>query len=438
MLKRMIATAFKKRAALHTLGCRLNQAETTLLADRLRADGYEIVPFGFPADLAVINTCTVTREADAKSRKLVRQFVRENPEAYLAVIGCYAQMGASSIAAIPGVDLILGSQEKLNVLDYVKLGKNPQPLIVRERIDREDFEINISPELQPLTQRANLKIQDGCDFMCSFCIIPFARGRARSRALPNLREEAELLVRRGARELVLTGVNIGTYGWRGAGIVDVIDTVNEIPGLDRIRISSIEPTTIPESLFPRMAARDHKLAPYLHVPVQSGSNAILSRMRRRYSREEYLEFLFRAHDAVPDIGLGTDILTGFPGETENDFEGTCDLLWRSPLFYAHVFKYSEREGTASARMSGRLSPETISARAAHLRRLSAQKLRMFQEYHLGKEVEVLAETREGDFWTGYTGNYLRVACASREDLANQMLWVVPQRIEQELLMAGPR
>lgn len=431
-----LSTSSPKRASLHTLGCRLNQSETTLLAEKLRSEGYQLVPFGDPADLAIINTCTVTHDADAKSRKMVRQFIRTNPGAYLAVVGCYAQMGAQSLAAIPGVDLIVGSQEKLNVLDYVKQGKNPQPLIVRDSIHREDFEIEVLSGLRPLTHRANLKIQDGCDFMCSFCIIPFARGRARARALPNLLEEARLLVARGARELILTGVNIGTYAWNGAGIVEVVDALDEIAGLDRIRISSIEPTTIPETLFDRMKAADHALVPYLHIPLQSGSNAILEAMRRRYTREEFLAFIHRAHEAVPDIGIGTDIMAGFPGETDQDFEDTCDVLWRSPLFYAHVFKYSERSGTATTRMAGKVPPGLMNERSARLRKLSAEKTRLFQEHHLGREVEVLFETCEAGLWSGYTPNFLRVAVESRNHLGNQLMQAVPGQVRGDLLLAS--
>ena len=410
----------QKRATLHTLGCRLTQSESNLLAERLHAEGYTLVPFGETADLAIINTCTVTHEADAKSRKLVRQFIRKNPQAYLAVIGCYAQMGANSLAAIPGVDLIIGNQEKLNVLDYVREGKNPSPLVVRDRMDRDDFEIAVGEGAQPLRHRANLKIQDGCDFMCSFCIIPFARGRARSRALPNLLEEGRRLVQRGARELVLTGVNIGTYDWRGATVVDVVDALNEIEGLARIRISSIEPTTIPEALFERMHAQEHALTPYLHIPLQAGSDRVLQAMRRRYSRREFLDFVFHAHAAVPGIGIGTDLMVGFPGETEAEFSDTCDALWRSPLFYAHVFKYSARDGAAATRMPGAVDPAVMNARSARLRKLSAEKTRMFQEHHLGRECDVLFETCEAGYWSGYTGNYLRVATRGNDDLNNRI------------------
>ncbi|MBI2422181.1 MAG: tRNA (N(6)-L-threonylcarbamoyladenosine(37)-C(2))-methylthiotransferase MtaB [Candidatus Hydrogenedentes bacterium] len=407
-----------KRACLHTLGCRLNQSETTLLEEKLQAAGYELVPFGEPADLAILNTCTVTRDADAKSRKLVRQFIRKNPGAYTAVIGCYAQMGAAALAKIDGVDLIIGNQEKLNVLDYVAAGKNPAPLVVHDRLDRNDFSIAPANSAAPILDRANLKVQEGCDFMCSFCIIPFARGRARSRTLPNLLDEARQLAARGAKELVLTGVNIGAYDWEGRTLVEVVDALNELDGLVRLRISSIEPTTIAAELFARMADPGHALLPYLHIPLQSGSNAVLASMRRRYTREEFLDFIHRAHDAVPGIGIGTDILAGYPGETGANFEDTCDLLWRSPLFYAHVFKYSEREGTASVRIPGKVHPDVASARSARLRKLSAEKTRLFHEAHLGQAATVLFEHTEDGYWTGYTEDFCRVAVQCNRNLKN--------------------
>lgn len=414
-------SAIRKRASIHTLGCRLNQAESALLAESLTAAGYEITPFGEPADLGVIHTCTVTQEADAKSRKLVRQFIRRNPEAYTAVIGCYAQMGANTLADIPGIDLIIGNQEKLHLLDYVAAGKNESPLIVRDRFVRGNFSIDFAATDTPLSRRANLKVQDGCDFMCSFCIIPFARGRARSRDLDNLLAEARSLVARGAKEIVLTGVNLGLYDYSGHSLLDVVDQLNEIDGLARIRISSIEPTTAPEALLDRMADRGHRLVPYLHLPMQSGADRVLAAMRRKYTRQEYLNFARMAYARVPELGVGTDILVGFPDETDADFEETCSLFEESPCFYAHVFKYSERDGAAAARMGNAVDPRAAGRRSARIRKLSAMKERNYCEQHLGRTLEVLFEHKEGPYWTGYTENYIRVAVRSEVDLTNRLL-----------------
>ena len=409
-----------RRASRHTLGCRLNQSESLILQEQLQARGYEIVPYGEPADLAIVNTCTVTNDADAKSRKAIRGFIRENPDAYVAVIGCYSQMGSKALSEIPGVDLIIGNQEKMNVLSYIQEGKNETPLIIRDRIMREDFTIN-TVGTGDFTRRANLKIQDGCDFMCSFCIIPFARGRSRSRAMDNLLEEAVQLVARGARELVLTGVNIGTYAYNGMTVLDVADRLNEIEDLARIRISSIEPTTIPTELFDRMNDPDHALVPFLHIPLQSGSNRVLKLMRRLYTREAFIEFVEQAYASVPSICIGTDIMVGAPGESEEDFEDTCDLLLNAPVSYAHVFKYSEREGTAAQRIPGKVDGNEKNRRSAVMRRISGQKLNQLHKRYLGKTMEVLFEWGEDGSWGGYTGNYIRVAVVSDDTLTNRVL-----------------
>jgi threonylcarbamoyladenosine tRNA methylthiotransferase MtaB len=389
-----------------------------MITERLQSEGYTVVPFGESADLGIINTCTVTREADAKSRQLVRQFIRKNPDAYTAVIGCYSQMGYKALSEIEGIDLIVGNQEKLNVLHYAAQGKNGAPLIVRDHIVRDDFTIE-HEGVGPITRRANLKIQDGCDFMCTFCIIPFARGRARSRALDNLMGEARSLTERGAKELVLTGVNVGTYDWEAKNIVDVVDELGTINGVERIRISSIEPTTIPEALFERMKDANHRLVPYLHIPLQSGSNVTLERMKRRYTREEFIAFVEKAAAEVEDLCIGTDIMVGMPGESDADFDETYALLAEAPLAYAHVFKYSEREGTATARMGEKVDPQTINARAAAIRKLSAEKRSRFYLGHCGRTMDVLFEHEEDGYWSGYTENYIRVAMCYDEDLTNK-------------------
>ncbi len=408
-----------ERASLHTLGCRLNQSETNIIREKLEARGYEIVPFGAQADLGIINTCTVTNEADAKSRKLIRSFIRKNPDAYVAVIGCYSQMGHRALSEISGVDLIVGNQEKLNVLDYVEAGKNERPVVVRDTILRDDFTIETAG-FSPMTRRANLKIQDGCDFMCSFCVIPFARGRARSRDLDNLLAEARDLVRRGAKELVLTGVNIGTYNWRGNSILDVLERLNGLDGLERIRISSIEPTTIPHEIFGMMNDPGHALVPYLHVPIQSGSDRVLELMRRKYSIREVLDFVAAASREVEDLCVGTDVLVGSPGEGPEDFDRTCAVIEDGPFAYAHVFKYSERDGTAAVRFGGKVDEQEKNRRSATVRRLSAMKLSRYHDGFRGKTLPVLFEHQEKGCWSGYTGNYIRVSVCSDDILENEV------------------
>jgi len=413
-----------KRAVVHTLGCRLNQAESQMIKDRLAAAGYVVVPFGSEADLGIINTCTVTREADTKCRKAIRQFVSRNPEAYTAVIGCYSQMGAAVIAEIPGVDLIVGNQDKFAVLDHVGQGKNERPLILRDRISKTDFSLSYAGDI-PFDKRANLKVQDGCDFMCSFCIIPFARGRARSRDWDNTLGEAKAAAQRGIKELVLTGVNIGTFDNRGRDIVDLVDALNQIQGLLRVRISSIEPTTVPVELYARMADPEHSLLPYLHLPLQAGSDNVLKLMRRKYSISEYRGFAQEAVKRVPGLCLGTDIMVGFTGETESDFEETCSLFLELPFAYTHVFPFSEREGTlVMQRQDGWVPMEERSRRCTHLRRLSEKKRYDFMEERIGQTAKVLLEDPRDDGFPGYTENYIRVRVPSPgHDIRNELVTV---------------
>ena len=397
----------RKRASLHTLGCRLNQSETLLIQQGLQERGYDIVPFGEPVDLGIINTCTVTNLADAKCRQTIRQFIRKNPQAYTAVVGCYSQLGSKAIAEIDGVDLIIGNQDKLSVVDYAGQPKNEKPLIVRERISQEDFSIRLVGDT-PFNERANLKIQDGCSFVCSFCIIPFARGAARARDLQNLLAEARRKAEQGIREIVITGVNIGTYSTEKGDLLTALEGLNEIQGIDRIRISSIEPTTVPTELFGLMNDPQHALLPFFHIPLQSGCNKVLREMKRRYTIEEYLEFLHFAHDSVPDAYFGSDIMVGFPGETEEEFEETCGVFLENPFDFCHVFSYSERKGTVAARRGDQVPVPERARRSAHLRRLSSKKRYDFHEAHLGRTMRVLFENPKPDSWPSYTDNYIRV------------------------------
>jgi len=414
----------------------LNQSETLLIQQRLKDDGYEIVPFGEPADLGIINTCTVTNLADSKCRQSIRQFTRRNPHAYTAVIGCYSQMGSKEIAAIEGVDLIIGNQDKMSVVDYIGQEKNEKPIIVREKISQDDFSISYFGDA-PFNQRANLKIQDGCSFVCSFCIIPFARGASRSRDLENLLTEARAKADQGVRELVITGVNIGAYHSKDDDLLGVLEGLNAIEGIDRIRISSIEPTTIPTELFDWMNDPQHALLPFFHIPLQAGSDKVLREMRRKYTISQYLEFLHLAHESVESVYLGTDIMVGFPGESEDEFQETCCVFLENPFDFCHVFSFSERQGTVAARRDDQLPIEDRQRRSAYLRRLSSKKRYDFYETHLGKTMRVLFENPKPDFWPAYTDNYIRVVvprdAANGEDLANRCAEVRLDRLAADFV-----
>ncbi len=406
---------------MQTLGCRLNQYETNVIRNKLEEAGYRIVPFDSEADLAVINTCSVTNAADAKSRNAIRRFTRVNPRAVTVVVGCYSQVGYKEITEIPGVDYVIGNNDKLNFLDYLDEEKPDRPVIIRDRIAREDFSVTYVGDA-PFEQRANLKVQDGCDFMCSFCIIPFTRGRARSRDFANLLDEARSLAGRGVRELVLTGVNLGEYSNSGKGITEVTDALGEIDGVARIRISSIEPSTIPEALLARMAVPEHPLLPFLHVPLQAGCDRTLARMRRKHGVKEVVEFMERAVALMPDLCIGTDLMVGFPGETEEDFLKTCHTFIEQPFAYCHAFSFSERDGTPAARMSKQVPVPERHRRSAHLRRLSSTKRYEFDERQIGRVAKVLFENPRDGFWPGYTENYVRVAVprVGEVNLANRL------------------
>lgn len=409
----------RKRASIHTLGCRLNQAESRVLEERLRAVGYEIVPFGQPAELGIIHTCVVTREAEAKSRKYIHRFLRQNPDAVTAVIGCYAQTAAEAIAAMGGVDLILGNDAKMLLPDYLELPRQDTPVVLRPHPERTAFTIAFDADGPPVTQRVNLKIQDGCDTMCSYCYIPFARGRSRSRDFGDIVNEATALVHRGVKEIVLTGVNLGDFEQDGRRLPELVDALSALEPQPRIRISSIELTNLPETLFERMADPAHALVPHLHVPLQSGSDNVLQAMRRPYTADDYLALLGRAAAAVPGIGIGADVMVGFPGETDCDFEATCALVRESPLFYLHVFQYSERPEVASARLQNKVPTEAAKARSDLLIQIGEEKKRAFLEHQIGKTLRVLFEDCEGEHWRGHADNYLEVSVESREDLRNR-------------------
>ncbi|MFA7693052.1 MAG: tRNA (N(6)-L-threonylcarbamoyladenosine(37)-C(2))-methylthiotransferase MtaB [Candidatus Hydrogenedentes bacterium] len=427
----------KKRAAIHTLGCRLNHAESRVLEERLRAAGYEIVPFHKPADLGIIHTCVVTRQAEAKSRKYIHRFLSKNPNAIVAVIGCYAQTAAQTIAAIGEVDIILGNDAKMQLPQYLELLPDNTPLIVRPRPKRKAFTLNFEAKGPPLKERVNLKIQDGCDAMCSYCYIPFARGRSRSRDFNNIVDEALSIVERGAKEIVLTGVNLGDYECGEQGLLELVDRLSDVNPQPRLRISSIELSNLPEALFTRMADPDHALVPHLHIPLQSGSKNVLEAMGRNYSPEDYLALLNRAVTAVPGIGIGADVMVGFPGESPADFEATYRLIEESPIFYLHVFQYSERPEVASARLPNKVPESSARSRSQALIQLHEQKKKVFQEQWVGQRLRVLFENRDHNGWKGHADNYLEVFVKDKKMMVNQLEWIRIHSLEGTRLIGSP-
>jgi threonylcarbamoyladenosine tRNA methylthiotransferase MtaB len=416
-----------KRASLHTLGCRLNQAETAVLESRLRRDGYHVVEFGEPTDLLVVNTCSVTEDAERTCRYVIRKTLRHSPEAFVAVTGCYAQTGVQKLRTIPGIDLIVGNQFKWDLPSFLPaphaLKKYQQAEVFHTKtIDREDFTL---PEYgEPDPTRALLKIQDGCNVMCSFCLIPFARGHERSRLSDDVIQEAAILAAGGYREVVLTGVNMGQYRHGSMDLVGLIERLETIQGLERIRISSIEPTTITDALLNRMAMSS-KLCPYLHVPLQSGDDGILDAMNRPYHVAEFTGLIQRAVSLIPHLGLGTDLMVGFPGESEAAFMNTFRVAETLPFSYFHVFPYSPRPGTAATKLPKQVATPVVRERVKMISGLSRLKRLAFAEQHIGSTLPVLFESGETDgLRVGTTAHFLRVAVPSDVDLTNQLRHVL--------------
>lgn len=406
--------------AFETLGCRLNQAETAVFTRQFLGEGYRLIDDCTEADLCIINTCTLTHHATSKCRRLIRSIIRRNPDACVAAVGCYSQTNVDELKTIEGLDYIVGTEDKMRLTEIIADPlKLHDPVVVVNPAARELFTID-SVGYYPAHTRANLKVQEGCSFVCSFCIVPRSRGPARSRDFDDIVRETRSLANEGHREIVVTGVNVGTYNDRGRSLADVIEAIDTIEHLERIRLSSIEPTTIDERLIHRMAGGG-KLCPYLHVPLQSGDDGVLARMRRKHTVAEFLEFIDHVRSSVPGIGLGTDVMVGFPGEDEKAFENTCRLVESIPFANVHVFGFSAREGTGAWGMPGRIPGGEIARRSRALHRIAEEKKREFYANQKGKRFRVLFEERvaSGHF-VGFSDNYVKVGVATDADLSNRM------------------
>ncbi len=412
------------RASLHTLGCRLNQAETAILGEGLRRKGFELVEFGEPTDLLVLNTCAVTEDAERTSRYLIRKTLKHSPHAFVAVTGCYAQTGLESLKQQNGIDLIVGHQFKLDLPTYLPAAHELQKRAAAEThhtktISRGDFDLPHFAE--PDSTRALLKIQDGCSAMCSFCIIPFARGHERSRTLDDILREVDTLMKHGYREVVLTGVNIGQYAHQGRDFCSLLRRLDGVGQLERIRISSIEPTTISDELLDLLAS-SKKLCPYLHIPLQSGDDRILEAMHRRHTIKAYIKLIETAFMKISGLGLGTDLMVGFPSETEAAFQNTVAIAKDLPFSYLHVFPYSPRPGTAALRLKQPVSAATANKRTKTLLDIDRAKRLAFHNRQIGNTVQVLFETKGHDTYRfGTTPNFTRVAVTDSADLQNQIM-----------------
>ncbi|OGU72203.1 MAG: tRNA (N(6)-L-threonylcarbamoyladenosine(37)-C(2))-methylthiotransferase MtaB [Ignavibacteria bacterium RIFCSPLOWO2_02_FULL_55_14] len=424
--------AIPKRVAVHTLGCKLNYAETTTIGRQFARAGYDVVGFGEPADIVVLNTCSVTERADRECRQLVRRALRTSPNAFVAVVGCYAQLQPEEIAGIDGVDLVAGTADKFDLLAHIgDARKNVRTEVVVRRIS-EAVNAHAATSVGADRTRAFLKVQDGCDYTCAFCTIPQARGASRSLGVSEVLSEARSLVESGYREAVLTGVNTGDYGRKnGTTLLALLKQLVQVDGLERIRVSSIEPNLLTDELL-EYWINEPKLCKHWHMPLQSGSDSVLADMRRRYRSSWYADRVRMIADAVPDAGIGADVIVGFPGENDLHFRETEQFLSDLPVTYLHVFPYSERPGTLAIIMPGSIEPRIRTDRAERLRLLSVRKRRAFHESFAGKIVEVLVEGRSFDGEAvGLTDRYVKVHFPSSVDRTNERLQVEIVRAEDD-------
>lgn len=412
-----------KKVALHTLGCKLNYAESSAIGERFRGQGFDVVEFADAPDVVVVNSCTVTQNADRECRQIVRRALRANPDAFVIVTGCYAQLKPEEIASIDGVDLVLGAAEKFRIFDIVEqFEKRDVPKVaVGDIASESDFGPAYSGEKDART-RAFLKVQDGCDYNCSFCTIPLARGASRSQPVEGVLEQAARLVASGYQEVVLTGVNTGDYGRKdGTDFHELLLRLHRVPGLRRLRISSIEPNLLTDSIIALSAGSD-RLMPHFHVPLQSGSDEILGAMRRRYRSAAYRNRVETILAHMPDAGIGVDVIVGFPGESGAHFMETYDFLLELPVQYFHVFTYSERDDTPAATLGAVVPVEERRRRTRMLRTLSEKKSAAFAERYRGAVRPVLLEGEGADGTIqGFTDNHIRVSVPAAPGLAERIV-----------------
>ena len=410
----------KKKVAFHTLGCKLNFAETSTISRSFPEDRFEKVTAREKADIYVINTCSVTDTADRKCRQAIKKFIHQSPDAFIIVVGCYAQLKPQEISAIRGVDLVLGINEKFDIASYIdNPGKRADPEIHSCDLSSTDrFHGSFSAGDRT---RSFLKVQDGCDYGCAYCTIPMARGASRNPDILTLINEAETIAGRRIKEIVLTGVNIGDFGKStGDSFYDLLRELVKVDGIERYRISSIEPNLLTDDII-KLASSNRKILPHFHIPLQSGSNKMLGLMRRRYNREVFSDRIKVIKDFIPGAGIGADVIVGFPGESAEDFGDTNDFLEGLPLSYLHVFTFSERPGTVASSLPGKVSFEEKESRSKKLLSLSKKKHYAFLTQNLGNEESVLFEhTKSAGIISGYTGNYIRVEHPWQSVLAGEV------------------
>ena len=417
-----------KKVSFYTLGCKVNQYETNAMAQKFKESGYEIVDMNDDiSDICIVNTCTVTNMSDRKSRHSLRRVKEKNPSAIIAAVGCYAQVAKNDLENMPEIDIVLGNEEKANIVQYVeKFIENEKKLIEIEDIaTKKEFE-DMGQITYTEKTRAFIKVQDGCNQFCSYCIIPYARGRVRSRNAESIIKEITQIAQNGIKEVVITGIHVASYGrdfGNENGLIELLEKINEIEGIKRIRLGSLEPKIITEEFMQRLSKLE-KICHHFHLSLQSGCDATLKRMNRKYTTSEVKEIIERLRRYYDDVMLTTDIIVGFPGETEEEFETTYQFLKQAKLYKMHVFQYSPRKGTRAAVMPNQIDGNIKEARSKKLIELSNENQKMYNQQLVGKEAEVLFEDKEVEdgitYFRGHTQNYVLVKYKTDENLENTL------------------
>lgn len=428
-----------KKVAFCSLGCKVNQYETNAMAQKFIEHGYEVVEFDEYADVYIVNTCTVTNVADRKSRQMLRRAKEINKDATLVACGCYAQVAKEELKKIPEIDLIIGNNEKNDIIQIVEnhIAQKGAEDLVSDVMYKLDY-VELGTTTYTEKTRAVIKVQDGCDRFCSYCLIPYARGHIRSRKIENVIEEIKKVVEEGINEVVITGIHIASYGrdFKGEniGLIDLLEEINKIQGLHRIRLGSIEPTIITDEFVERLSKLD-KICDHFHLSLQSGCTETLKRMNRRYTTEEFRDVTKRLRSKFPNAALTTDIIVGFPGETDEEFNTTYEFLKEIAFYKMHIFKYSQRKGTKAAVMPNQVDGKIKEERSKKLIELSNEDEYKYNKKYIGKQVEVLFEEREGEYLKGHTTNYIVVKHKTdKDDLINKIAKVTVSEAKQDCLM----
>lgn len=423
-----------KKAAFYTLGCKVNQYETEAMIEAFENAGYEIVDYEDFADIYIINTCTVTNMGDRKSRQIIRRALDVNPDAFIAVVGCYAQIAPDKVMEIPGVKLVVGTNDRSKLVELVdRASQKEESLnVVTDIMSVESFE-EMSIKNYKSRTRAFLKIQEGCDQYCTYCIIPYARGHVRSRKPESIINEVKALAKSGFKEIVLTGIHVASYG-KDLGdirLIDLIEMIHPIEGIERIRMSSVEPNTLTDIFIDKLSKLD-KICRHFHLSLQSGCNETLKRMNRKYTVEEYKQVVEKLRAVFPGVAVTTDLIVGFPGETNEEFEKTAAFIKDIAFSDMHIFKYSPREGTPAAKYKNQINPAVKDARSKIVTDIAKKSERKFKENFIGKKMKVLFEQKIGNnCYEGLTDNYMRVVAESNLDIKGQIIDTLLVEIKED-------